>query len=255
MALFAAITFYLLTRGKRKEPLRIHYDKRNLCFVLVSILLVGLFFPVSESLLVYPNFFSNLPLSLLAHLIVILIPICLTFGIFGFSYLKWFIKKFIKELLFCFGLSFLFYFFILYVWQLWPYLSALVLHIEYFLFYLSFPRVQIVPPFTLYVQNFGVDIESACSGLDSLFLFITLYIFISILDWEIFNHKKLMGMFIVAGIGSFIVNLLRIYLLILAGIFISPMLTEHLFHTYLGMILFIIYFAFFWRVFYNWMKR
>jgi exosortase/archaeosortase family protein len=254
MVLFSAIAFYLLTRGRRKDTRHMTYDKSNLFFVIGSLILVFLFFPVAKSLLGQSSFYSNLPLSLLTHAIVIFIPILLALGIFGITFIRKFIRKFAKELLLCLGLSTLFYFSIFYVWQLWPYLSALVLHIEYFLFSLSFSDVRVVAPLTLYVKNFGVTIESACSGLDSLFLFTALYLFIGILDWKVFNHKKLVWMFFVAGIGSFLVNLLRIYLLVLAGVFISPVLAAHLFHTYLGMILFIIYFALFWKAFYQWMQ-
>ncbi|HVA97087.1 MAG TPA: archaeosortase/exosortase family protein [Candidatus Acidoferrales bacterium] len=255
MVLFSAIAFYLLTRGRRKDTRHMTYEKRNLWFIVASFVSLGLFFPIAKSLLTQPSFYSDLPLSLLAHALVIAVPVLLAFGVFGASFLKKFIKKFKKELLLCLGMSVAFYFAIFYVWQLWPYLSALVLHIEYALFSLSFNNVHIIPPRTLFVQNFGVTIEQACSGLDSLFLFTALYLFIGILDWKVFNHKKLVGMFFVAGIGTFIVNILRIYLLILGGVFISPVLTAQLFHTYLGMVLFIIYFALFWRLFYGWMKR
>ena len=254
MVLFSAILFYLLTRGKLSNIKIRKYQKKNLFFIISSFLLLLLFFPIANQLLTYKNYSANLPLFLASHTILIAIPFLLFLGVFGRNFLVRFINQFKRQLLFCIGLSIIFYFSIFYVWQLWPYLSIFVLRTEYLLFSLSFNHVRIIPPLTLFVQNFGVTIESACSGLDSLFLFTTLYLFIALLDWKIFNHKKLIGMFFLAGIGLFLVNILRVYLLILAGVFISPVITAQLFHTYLGMILFIIYFAIFWRLFYHWMK-
>lgn len=255
MVLFSAIAFLLLTRGKLKDISVKKYEKRNSFYLLVVLVVTGLFFPIASKFLMYKSFMANFPLSLLAHAIVIAIPVLLALGVFGGSFIVQFIKQFKKALLLCLGLSAVFYLAIFYVWQLWPYLSSLVLHIEYFLFSLSFANVQIIPPFTLFVQSFGVTIEQACSGLDSLFLFSALYTFIALLDWKVLNHKKLIGMFFVAGLGLFLVNILRVYLLILAGVFISPVITAQLFHTYLGMVLFIIYFALFWKMFYIWMKH
>lgn len=283
MVIFSAIIFYLLTRGRLSTTLntiyqstlslnktettkaklktktlpiqKSSYDKRNMLFILASFIVTVLFFSVTKILLSYPSFFSNLPLSLFTHALIIIIPILLALGVFGPKFLKRFINLFKKELLICLALSIIFYFAIFYVWQLWPYVSFLVLHIEYTLLTLTFKNVHIIPPLTLFLGNFGVEIEQSCSGLDSLFLFTTLYLFIGILDWKTFNHKKLFLMFIVAAIGLFFVNILRIYLLLLAGVFISPTLTAQLFHTYLGMVLFIIYFIFFWKLFYQWMKK
>jgi exosortase/archaeosortase family protein len=255
MVLFSSIAFFLLTRTSLKNVHPLHYDLKNVFYILCAVIILVLFFPVAHALLNYPTFFSNLPLSLLTHAIIIAIPVLLALGVFGQVFLTQFIKTYRKELLICLGISIVFYFAIFYVWQLWPYVSSLVLHIEYFLFSLSFSNVQIIPPLTLFVQNFGVKIEQACSGLDSLFLFTALYIFIGILDWKLFNHKKLLFMFLVAGIGLFLVNIFRVYVLILAGVYISPVVTVQLFHTYLGMVLFIIYFALFWKSSYKWLRQ
>jgi exosortase/archaeosortase family protein len=62
-------------------------------------------------------------------------------------------------------------------------------------------------------------------------------------------------MFIPSSIGLFLVNILRVYLLIVIGASISPDLALTLFHTYAGIILFIIYFLLFWLTFYKWMKK
>ena len=262
MVIFSSLVFYLLTREKLKrgvhhtQSAQSHsYNRGNLLYLLAAFIITGLFFPVAHTLLSYPSFFSNLPLSLFTHALVAGIPVLLTLGIFGPTFLQNFIYYFRKELLVCLALSIIFYFAIFYVWNLWPYISFLVLHSEYSLLTLTFTNVHIIPPFTLFLNTFGVEIEESCSGLDSLFLFTTLYLFIGLLDWKTINHTKFFLMFIVSAIALFFVNILRIYLLLLAGVFISPTLTVQLFHTYLGMVLFIIYFILFWKLFYQWMKK
>jgi exosortase/archaeosortase family protein len=50
------------------------------------------------------------------------------------------------------------------------------------------------------------------------------------------------------------VNILRVYLIILAGVLISPEITVQLFHSYAGMLLFIAYFGVFWGIFYKKIK-
>jgi exosortase/archaeosortase family protein len=91
--------------------------------------------------------------------------------------------------------------------------------------------------------------------LDSLFLFSSLYLLIALLDFKEFNKIKLVIMAIPAVIGLYLVNILRVYLLIIIGAYISRDLSTKLFHTYLGMVLFIIFFFVFWKLFYSWMKK
>jgi hypothetical protein len=176
-------------------------------------------------------------------------------GVFGLTFIKKFIIQFKIEIATCIGISLLYDYLIFQVWKLWPYLSSFILLIEEFLFRLSFPLVVVTPPNILMVQTFSVAVAEACSGLDSLFLFSTLYIIIAILDWNVFNKKKLILMFIPVSLGLIAVNILRVYLLILIGVMISPKLTLTLFHTYAGMILFILYFILFWKVSYKWIKK
>jgi exosortase/archaeosortase family protein len=63
--------------------------------------------------------------------------------------------------------------------------------------------------------------------------------------------KKYLSLFPLAAVGLYLVNILRVYLLVLIGATISPKLAIQLFHTYAGMLLFIAYFFLFWTVFYR----
>lgn len=255
MVLFSAITFILLTRDRLAKMRSFGWKKTNAIFILAGFLLLAPFYAAAQQLLRFNTFWDNVPLSLTAHAITILSPLLILVGVFGVEFCIYFVKQFKKEILICLAISIIFDIAIFQVWRLWPYLSAIVLHSVYGLFKLSFPVVYTFPPRTLLVQNFAVSIEESCSGIDSIFLFSTLYIMIAFLDWKVLNHKKLLLLFLPALIGLFFVNILRVYLLVLIGVVISPILALKLFHTYAGMLLFIIYFIVFWKLLYDWMKK
>ena len=250
MVIVSSIIFALLGRGKLKL-ITFSPGKLNFFYIFLSAVLFPVFFSLARMLLKEPGFDSNIFLFLSAHLTLILIPALLIPGIFGRQFIRKFARLFKKEILICLALSILFDLTIFQVWKLWPYFAKVVLSAVYFLFSLTFTNTSITYPYILTVNNFSVQIAQACSGVDSLFLFSSLYIIFGILDWKVFNKAKLILMFFPAALGLFLVNILRVYLLILIGVLFSPDLALKLFHTYAGMILFIIYFVVFWKLFYR----
>jgi exosortase/archaeosortase family protein len=76
-----------------------------------------------------------------------------------------------------------------------------------------------------------------------------------VVDWKEINKKRAALLFLPALVGLFLVNVLRIYLLYLVAIHISPKLAIGLFHSYAGTVLFIIYFIVFLKIFYSWLKK
>jgi exosortase/archaeosortase family protein len=255
MVLVSTIAFVLYERESLQKIKIPPYNKKNLLYVFLSFLLIPVFFLTAQSLLRQPTMYANIPLLLITHILLILIPILLIPGVFGTAFIRTFIREYKKQILIAVAMGVLFDISIFYVWKLWPIFSTMVLHAVYFLLSLTFKEVYIVPPFGIFLTNFVVFIEEACSGVDSLYLFSLLYLLLAFLDWRKFNKKKLLLMFVPSIIGLFAVNILRVYVLILAGVLVSPELTVTLFHTYIGMIFFIIYFILFWRFLYAWMKE
>jgi hypothetical protein len=68
--------------------------------------------------------------------------------------------------------------------KLWPIFSDGVLEAVRFLLSLINSNVQVIQPRILVVNDFAIGIEQACSGLDSLFLFSSLYVLIATLDFK-----------------------------------------------------------------------
>lgn len=253
LLLYSAIIFFLLTR-KTIQKIKIYpYTKIQTIFLILFAASYGFLFYLLRQLAPYPSMTSNVPLGLLTHMMLIIMVVFLLLGVFGFRFLQTFSKAFRKELLICFFIAVVFYFGIFYVWTFWPYLSSLVLAAEFFLFSLFIHTVTIIPPYTLSFPTFSITIAQACSGLDSIFLFTSLYIIIWLIDKETLNPRRMALLFIPALIGTIITNIIRVFLLILIGIYVSPQLSATLFHTYLGMILFIIYFGIFWKFLYHWL--
>lgn len=255
LVLFSSLAFFILARERLQKIVVPKYKVGNILFVVAGFVLVPLFFHVGKQLLLLKSFFSNIALSLSAHFLVIASSILIGLGVFTPKFVIFFIKRFKRQLLICLIISLGFYLAIFQVWKLWPFLSYLVLQSNRFLFSLTFPSVSVIPPYTLVVQNFAASIMQACSGVDSIFLFSSLYILIAIFEWKKLNHQKLIILFFPALFGSFLVNIFRVYLLFLVGVLISPKLALMFFHTYLGMLLFIIYFVIFWMSLYKWMKK
>lgn len=255
MVILSAVMFILLTKDRLKTMRIGEWSKLNLIYLITAGVLVPVFFALARELLTFTSFSVNIPLSLLTHTILITIPLLLLPGIFGVQFLVSFLKKFYKEIGICFILSIFFDVVIFQVWKLWPVFSSGVLSAVKFMLSLTFPQVQYISPLTLGVNNFWVSILQACSGLDSLFMFSALYAFIGLVDYKKLNMVKFFYLYPIAALGMYLVNILRVYFLIVIGATISPQLALRLFHTYAGMILFIIYFGLFWKVTYKKMLK
>jgi exosortase/archaeosortase family protein len=175
------------------------------------------------------------------------------FGIFGPGNIRLMAKKYKRELLLSAVLAAAFLGFLYLVYALWPLLAAVVLHAVAGLLRLSGLTVVTPSPQTIVLNKFGIEISKYCSGIDSIALFTALYALVGVLDWPRLNHKKYTGLFLPAIALLFGCNIVRVFVLILAGYYINPHIAFSLFHTYAGMVFFIIYSGLFWTASYRWM--
>ncbi len=74
-------------------------------------------------------------------------------------------------------------------------------------------------------------------------------------EWKKVNLTKAAGAYLPLAIGLYLVNILRVYLLVLIGVLWSPVVAVKLFHTYAGMVFFIVYFLGFYKYIYGTFKR
>jgi exosortase/archaeosortase family protein len=69
-----------------------------------------------------------------------------------------------------------------------------------------------------------------------------------VLDFKRLRKTWAIFLFFVGAVGMFLTNLLRIFLLFIVGVYISPSFAVGMFHTNVGWILFIIYFFIYWWI-------
>ena len=94
----------------------------------------------------------------------------------------------------------------------------------------------------MWINDFAVLIGAPCSGIDSLFLFIAFFLGLFALDHKRIKAREYMIALVLGIFGVLSVNILRLLLLLLVGVHISPELAVGLFHTNAGWVLFVIYF-------------
>jgi len=247
----------------KKEILKIKEYSVRLRQRIISVILIILLFPVYFQ---YKQFMlANIELvkeslwffTSIEYLILLVILFFLAVFVFGFEFIKDFFKKFKKGLAGVFIGTIITYIFIRQFQELWPYFSGFVGKSVYYLLNLISPANLSfsgnLPVLTF--NGFMVKIAQTCSGIDSIFLFTALYIGVLVWDWEILNKKKAIFMFFPGVIGAFMLNILRIFLLILVGAYFSKSFALNAFHTNASAILFLIYFAVFWKLGYKWMKK
>lgn len=242
LIILLAILFPFVIREKRHLLPKLQWDTTQFLFGSCFIL----------SLL---GFFVITPISYFySHIFLILSPLFLLIFIFGLQFLTKFVRVFIKELLFMLGIGLAFYFFIPFIWNLWPLFSEMVLRSVSTIFSFFF-STRVISPDILVVESFRVRVGEECSGLESLFMFSALYILIGSFERKVIHIPKYALAYIPLAIGLYLVNILRVFIIILVGVVWSEELSIQLFHTYLGMIFFVMYFLLFIRFLYPRLKK
>lgn len=193
--------------------------------------------------------------AVLAHLGLIAGVISNLIGCLGWTTLRQMTKAYRRELLLSLGLAVAFYLFLLAVYSLWQVLSAAVLHAVAWLLRLSGLQIETVPPRSLVTDKFGIEVAQYCSGIESIALFTGLYALVGLLDYPRLQFKRYLWIFPLALAVLFACNIVRVYGLIMAGFYINQQLAFSLFHTYAGMVFFILYSGLFWSLMYKRMLR
>jgi exosortase/archaeosortase family protein len=252
--LFMVIAFLILL-WKKNDWVRLKkWDKRNILWLVLSTIFYFLLWLSVEYLIKHP-YRSDYRVAL-AHVLLIFSLLLAAVGCFGLSSVKIMFQKYRNEILISLGVGIAFYGLLIAIYGLWAVLASIVLHsVSWLLRSISGLSAAVVPPRTLLLSKFGINVAETCSGIESLALFLGLYILVGFVDWERFNHKKFVTILPFALLALFGFNILRVYSLILAGYYINPQIAFSLFHTYAGMVFFIIYSGIFWGTCYKWMLR
>ena len=250
--LFAALAFVLLIGHRQAQPRLNTWRRIYLMWAVAAASAIALTWLIIGKLL-RPHPGILWPVA--AHVCIVATIVFLSLFIFGVHNILTMLRAYRREILLSIGLGIIFICFLYAVYDLWTVLSSVVLKSVRAMFGAIGIHASYAPPRTLIFNKFGISVGKYCSGIDSISLFTALYALIGILDWQRFNHKKYLLTFVPALLILFGFNILRVFLLILAGYYINPHIAFSLFHTYAGMVLFIIYSFIFWGVAYKWMLR
>lgn len=250
--LFSIVGFIVLYRNRLVGLNIPKFKKKQILFLVLSVIALAGFYLLELNI---SSINVTLINTILVHLFALLPFVLLILGVFGLEFIKGFVKEFRKELIYFLIFGVIVYSLMNAVWNLWPYFSMIVLKAVYFLLGLISQNTQLINSTTIMFDGFAAQIAEACSGIYSIFIFSSLYIFFVLLDWKKINKIKAVLMFFPAVLGAFLVNILRVFFLMIIGAHISREIALGFYHSYTGMIFFLIYFAVFWGIFYRWMKR
>ncbi|MCK4649603.1 exosortase/archaeosortase family protein [Candidatus Pacearchaeota archaeon] len=249
--LFSIFGFVLLYRDRLLELKYYKYEKGNLVFLLISLITTIAFYILELNI---ERFSPTVESIILVHILFLSIFVFLGMGIFGLNFIRYFFGKFKKELGYFLIFGVVVYFLMHQVWKLWPVLSLVVTKISAYLLGLI-GDVVLIDRYSISFNGFAAQIGEACSGVYSIFIFTALYLFAVILDWGKLDKKRVVLVFVPAVVGAFLVNIFRVFLLFVVGAFFSRAVAVGLYHSYVGMIFFLIYFGVFWSLSYKWMKK
>jgi exosortase/archaeosortase family protein len=191
--------------------------------------------------------------TITTHLALLATIIFAALGCFSLNTVRQLIRTFRRQLLLALLLTVGFSILLYTVYGLWRVLSTIVLHGVRWLLARIGISSTVLPPETLLLNKFGISVSKYCSGIDSIALFSGLYIVVGMLDWMRLNHRRYLLAFIPGLLLLFGCNILRVFVLILGGYYINPKIAFSLFHTYAGLVFFILYSIIFWAVSYKWM--
>ena len=198
-------------------------------------------------------------IAIIKYAFNILFVVLLGAAVYNTNFLRESFSRFKKQIPF-FALLLAGYFFVIQIFQMaWRYLGTFVARTIYFLLHLTidsaFIRVNPNQSPLIGVGKFIVGISEECSGIDSLLLFLSLFTVILALDWYKINRKRMFLLLVPGIIFTVLYNILRVYSLILVGVYYDPQFAVDTFHTNIGWILFLLFFFVFWNFGSKWVYQ
>lgn len=248
--LFSLVAFALLVRHNKTKLVLKVWNPRLLYWIMLAVVCFALSWGATSNLLDDQRYFNHL---FMAHAGLLVGLVFTALGCLGLENIKRIWVAYRREIINSLAIGISFYAFLQIVYLLWQPLASVVLVSVNALLNLNGLETTVLPPNTLMFDKFGITIAEFCSGVESIALFTGLYAVMGLLDWKKLNKKRYFVVFPIALLGLCLFNIARVYGLIMAGYFINPEIAFSLFHTYAGMVFFILYSAVFWAITYKYL--
>jgi len=192
--------------------------------------------------------FFYLSLFKMGFILKILGIITLFIAVFGLRLSKLLITTSYKELLFSTIFAYWVYWFSEFIKTKWEFFAEIVAKSLFWIFKITgfkvFLNLKVDVP-TIGIQGFVAGVYNVCSGVDSMGFFTLAYFMLVVLNWKRVIFWRAAIMYIPGLIGIFILNILRVYVLIIIGAKLSSDFALNAFHTNAGMVFSVIYFIIF----------
>jgi exosortase/archaeosortase family protein len=119
---------------------------------------------------------------------------------------------------------------------------------------------------TMQSDTFGIKLFPACSGMEGVFLFMFLLSCVLLIDWQIFKKRSVIDLYLMGFIYMFMVNAIRISGLFVFGHYawqpdashamqLSRGVPIHVFHTWVGWVIYLVAFFIFVSILYKYTAR
>jgi exosortase/archaeosortase family protein len=248
--IFGCIAFVLLARHSKKQFKINAWQRTQTGWFVAALVAFGIASGGIDGLIAGQQTWSNV---VAAHGGLLLAVAFAGLGTFGVPNIRHLWHTYRQELVRAALLSVAFYVFLWVVYALWQPLASIVMWSVQGLLGITNLQAVVVPPNTLIFDKFGITIAEYCSGIESIALFTSLYAVVGLLDWPHVNRRRYFMIFPFALLMLFCLNIVRVYGLIIAGYYINPDIAFSLFHTYAGMVFFIVYSIIFWAIAYKYL--
>jgi len=216
--------------------------------------------PLDGELLLYRKqansiFFSGLfRLGFLLKLVAVLL---LFIAVFGLSFARFAVSQLRKEIIFSTVAAAIIYWFGLVVEESNVLLAESTTFFVYFLLRVSGFTASFVlqgPNLVVQMNQFAVRVSEASAGANNVIYFLVAFSVLLLLNWKHLNLKKALLMYIPGAFGAFLVNVLRLYIIMLLGAFVSADMAKML-NEATGLIVFVAYFVLFWYLTLGFMEK
>lgn len=249
---FGLIAFMLLVRHSKVAVALRPWQPAALGWILMALVLFIVTWINIDRLIAHHR---DIQILAQAHVSLLLCLICTALGCIGLRNVRLLWRSYRREIMSAVVIASVFYVFLLLVYALWQPIASVVLTSVDSLLGLSGLEGTVIPPNTLIFDKFGITVAEYCSGVESIALFTSLYAIVGLLDWHRIHKKRYFLIFPLALLILFGCNILRVYGLILIGYHVNPQIAFSLFHTYAGMVFFVLFSAVFWAVSYKYLIK
>ncbi|MBN1385693.1 archaeosortase/exosortase family protein [Candidatus Woesearchaeota archaeon] len=119
---------------------------------------------------------------------------------------------------------------------------------------LPFPTARLISANIIKVDDFIITIAEQCSGIESLLLFLSLFLVFWIISRREVCHRKMLSLLLIGLFLIWCLNIFRLMLLIWVGLH-SRSFALGLFHSNISWLIFLAFFCLFWSVSFRFARK